>query len=59
MKFLRQKVYALVFWRTPCGEVLSKAYDTYYYLKFYFNNKLPDRANLEFYLIKRNKLLFI
>lgn len=54
MKFLRQKVYALVFWRTPCGEVLSKAYDTYYHLRFSFNNnKISDRANLEFYLTKQ------
>ena len=54
MKFLRQKAYALVFWRTPCGEILSKAYDTYYHLKFGFNNnKLSNRANLEFYLTKQ------
>lgn len=54
MKFLKQKAYALVFWRTPCGEVLSKAYDTYYHLKFGFNNnKLSNKANLEFYLTKQ------
>lgn len=52
--FLKQKAYALIFWRTPVGEVLSKTYDTYYHLKFGFNNnKLPDKANLEFYLTKQ------
>lgn len=54
MKFLKQKAYALIFWRTPVGEVLSKTYDTYYHLKFGFNNnKLHDKANLEFYLTKQ------
>ena len=52
--FLKQKAYALIFWRTPVGEVLSKTYDIYYHLKFGFNdNKLPNKANLEFYLTKQ------
>lgn len=54
INFIKQKAYGLIFWRTPFGEVLSKAYDTYYHLKFGFNNnKLLDKANLEFYLTKQ------
>ena len=58
IKFLKQKAYALIFWRTPCGEVLSKTYDIYYHLKFSFNDyKLSDKANLEFYLTKQDHIL--
>lgn len=54
MNFLKQKAYALIFWRTPCGEVLSNMYDIYYHLKFSFNNNsISDKNNLEFYLTKQ------
>lgn len=54
MSFIKQKMYALIFWRTWLGEILSKIYDIYYHLRFCFNNnKLSDKANLEFYLTKQ------
>lgn len=54
MKYFKEKLYALFFWRTWIGELLSKVYDIYYHLKFCFNNdKLTDKSNLEFYLTKQ------
>lgn len=54
MKTLKQKTYALIFWRTPCGEILSNISDIYHHLKFSFNNNsTTDKKNLEFYLTKQ------
>lgn len=54
MKFIKNKIYAIIFWRTWVGEILSKFYDIYYHLKYSFNNeKLTDKSNLEFFLTKQ------
>ena len=54
MKSISSKFYALIFWRTPIGEILSKVNDIYLHLKYYFNNnKLVDKENLKFFLVKQ------
>lgn len=58
MKFLYKKLYALIFWRTSLGEIISKIYDIKQHLKYSFlNNKLSDKENLYFYLTKQYHII--
>jgi len=54
MNYLTNKLYALIFWRTPIGEILNKIYDFKIHFKYSFklsNNR--DKEKLASYLQKQ------
>jgi len=54
MNFIKHKLYALFFWRTPIGEILNKFYDLKIHFKYSFKNKgNTDKEKLEAYLQKQ------
>ena len=54
MNFIKHKLYALLFWRTPIGEILNKIYDLKIHFKHSFKNKgNTSKEKLESYLQKQ------
>jgi nitroreductase len=54
MKKIKQKFYALIFWRTPIGEILNKIYDLKIHFKYSFKlKKNTEKEKLASYLQKQ------
>jgi len=54
MNLIKNKIYALIFWRTPVGEILNKIYDLKIHFKYTFKLKTnKEKEKLASYLQKQ------